>query len=60
MFFLKQNNTRKERVNNAVLWLKFDDGKNNSKYKIKTIYNNAIYTKKFYKYQLPDFYYLVL
>ena len=45
MLPLKQDTTRKEQINKNAI--KLDSSKNNSKkYRIKTIYDNAVYRKK--------------
>ena len=58
MLLLEQNTTRKRRVdeNNAT---KLDAGSNEGgKYKVKAIYNSAVYIKKSSGH-LPGLYYLV-
>ena len=57
MLLLKQNINRKKRVDKKVIKLEFETG-NNKKYKVKAIYDNAVYTNKAKGY-LRGLYYFV-
>lgn len=58
---LKQDTTKKKQMDKPNAWLEFDDGKGKGgKYKVKKIWNNAVYTKESeIGSHLPDLYYLV-
>ena len=57
MSLLEQKTTRKEWVDKIVTEL---DAGNSKEYKMETIWDNAIYTKKLEISQLPNFYYLIV
>lgn len=57
MLFLELDMTNKKCLNKKVLDLDFDTG-NNKEYKVKTIWDNAVYISKVKGY-LRGFYYLV-
>ena len=57
MSLLQQDIIRKEQVDKNVMELEFDVS-NNEKYKVKTIWKGAVYTKESKDY-LPSFYYLI-
>ena len=61
MSLLKQNTTKKEQVDKNVIELaKLDPNDNKSdEYKMKAIYNNAVYIKKSKSGYLSKLYYLV-
>ena len=58
MLLLEQNTTKKERVNKKVMELEFQVGKS-KKYKIETIWNNAVYASKSENH-LPGLYNLII
>ena len=55
---LEQNTTRKEQVDERVKELELEAG-NNKKYKVKAIWDSAVYASKSESGQLPGLYYLV-
>ncbi len=61
MFFLKQDTTRKGRVNQELPKPKkeFDFSNNNKEYEVKAIIDSAVYNKKANN-KMPGLYYLVL
>lgn len=58
---LKQNIIKKKQVKKVIFELEFnkDKGKNHSKYKVKVICNNAIYTKESEEDQVSHSYQLI-
>ena len=54
---LEYNTTKKERVDENAT--KLDVGKDSAKYKIKTIWDSPVYTKKLELNHLPKLYYFV-
>ena len=58
MSLLKQNTTKKERVDKNVRKLEFDVS-NNEEYKVVAIWDTAIYAIELKSGHLPSLYYLV-
>lgn len=56
---LKQDISKKEQVEKAIIQLKVE-ADNNEKYKVKSIDENAVYTRKLEGHHLAGFYYLIL
>ena len=59
MSLLEHNNTRKEQVDKQVIELEFEAG-NSKAYKVKVIWNSAVYANKSESGQLPGLYYLLV
>ena len=55
---LKQDITKKEKIDKRVKELKLKAG-DSKEYKVKTIWDSAVYANKLEAGQLPDLYYLV-
>lgn len=55
----KQNMRKNWQVDENENGMKLNADNNNKKYKVKTIWDSAIYTKKLAKDYLSEFYYLV-
>ena len=61
MLLLEQDITRKKRVDKKVRQIEFNAGNNDSrKYKVKAIWDSAVYTKESESGHLLSLYYLVL
>lgn len=58
MFLLEQDITKKKQVDQDVIQLDFDIGKN-EKYKIEVIWDSTVYAKESELRHLPGFYYLI-
>ena len=56
---LEQDTTRKGRVNEKILQLKFKDNSEGEEYELEAICNNTIYVKESESGQLPGLYYLI-
>ena len=58
MLLLKQNTTRKKRVDKNIIKLNFNI-RNSQKYKVKAILNSILYKKELKINYLPKLYYLI-
>ena len=56
---MEQNTTRKRRVDEEVRQMEFNTGDDGEEYKIKAIWNSAVYAKESELGHLPGFYYLI-
>ena len=60
MSLLEQDTTKKGRVDKEVKQIEFDAGNNNSgEYKVKAIWDSAVYSRESKSGHLSGFYYLV-
>ena len=59
MSLLKQNTTRKRRVDEEVRQMEFDTGNDGEEYKVEAIWDSAVYTRESELGHLPGLYHLV-
>ena len=60
MSLLKQDITRKGRVDKEVRQIEFDTGDNSGEYKVEAIWDSVVYARELESGHLLGFYYLVL
>ena len=60
MLLLEQNTIRKRRADKEVRQMEFDTSNDKENYKVKAIWDSAVYARESESGHLPDLYYLVL